>query len=99
MACASWQPASVDEDFPRNVTTYGWPTLGQARSFSAKSKPESELGTAERNQFIIRRDLDQAPCCTTADAVVETRAMLGGIIAAWRPNCETANVVLTMRSQ
>lgn len=42
---------------------------------------------------------DQAPCCAAAGATVETRAIFAGILAAWRPNWETAKIVLTIRSE
>jgi hypothetical protein len=46
----------------------------------------------------LRQRAYQAPCCAAAVAPVETRAMLEGISTASRPNCETANIVLTIRS-
>jgi hypothetical protein len=48
--------------------------------------------------FNLRRQAYQAPCCAAAVAPVEMRAMLEGISTASRPNCETANIVLTIRS-
>src|SRR4029077_19946786 len=50
------------------------------------------------NYFSLLAVRDQAPCCAGADTVVDTCAMLEGIIAASRPNCRTAKMALTART-